>query len=166
MCVYTCMSVLYHMFVCGVCMCVCVRVCVYMYVCVISHQVLCVCVCDITLRTWCVILAEFLVREEASEVKAIVEKAGQPAEDKLKEVYARFQGLVCAYTHKRPPSFTCNLTIFNHVPLSYIVNSQASTVSHLPLILRCCLGGLGVGVIVLHWGVHHVSCNMCEGEGV
>ena len=85
-CVYTCMSVLYH----------------------IKY---CVCVCDITLRTWCPMLAEFLVREEASEVKAIVEKAGQPAEDKLKEVYARFQGLVCAYTHKRPPSFTCNLTI-------------------------------------------------------
>ena len=96
---------------CVGCVCVCARVCVYMYVCVISHQVLCVCVCDITLRTWCPMLAEFLVREEASEVKAIVEKAGQPAEDKLKEVYARFQGLVCMYTHKRPPSFTCNLTI-------------------------------------------------------
>ena len=98
---------------CVGCMCVCARVCVYMYVCVISHQVLCVCVCvcDITLWTWCPVLAEFLVREEASEVKAIVEKAGQPAEDKLKEVYARFQGLVCIYIHKRPPSFTCNLTI-------------------------------------------------------
>ena len=95
----------------GVRVCVCARVCIHVCLCYIASSVVCVCVCDITLRTWCPMLAEFLVREEASEVKAIVEKAGQPAEDKLKEVYARFQGLVCIYIHKRPPSFTCNLTI-------------------------------------------------------
>ena len=41
-------------------------------------------------------LVEFLIRDEASEVKTIVEKAGEP-EEKLKEVYARFQGLVRVY---------------------------------------------------------------------
>ena len=50
--------------------------------------------CECALCTGSPVLTEFLIRDEASEVKVIVEKAGEP-EDKLKEVYARFQGLVC-----------------------------------------------------------------------
>lgn len=49
-----------------------------------------------TLCTGPFFLVEFLIRDEASEVKTIVEKAGEP-EEKLKEVYARFQGLVRVY---------------------------------------------------------------------
>ena len=78
--------------------------CMHAYVCVISCKccvcvlhvscVLCVSMCECALCTGSPVLTEFLIRDEASEVKVIVEKAGEP-EDKLKEVYARFQGLVC-----------------------------------------------------------------------